>query len=115
MSGFFKETELREFSFEDKLRWCLRTIVNSCNPHEIRKERGKLYYYEYSDKYHYYSFVVNNFHKPKVLPESEFNDLKFWIDENNICFIELQDAKYEFHLSMLLRVQLGLIKAIGKK
>ena len=109
MKGFFKETEIRNFSFEDKLKWALRNIVNSCNPIEFRKEHGGYYYY--NNVYHRYSFPVCSFVVPNQLPESEFNDLKYWI-ENNMCHIELDNAEYTFHLSMLLRVEKGLLKAI---
>jgi len=111
MKGFFKETEIRNFSFEDKLKWALRNIVNCCHLTEVRKIkiREETYYYSNTRKYH--TFPECSFKVPEKLPESEFDDLKFWI-EDDVCHIELDNAKYIFHLSMLLRVEKGLLKAM---
>jgi hypothetical protein len=84
-------------------------ITNCLNLVEVEKVRGKAYYH--NEIYKRYSFPRCSFIIPKKLPESIFDDLKFWI-ENDMCFIELSDAKYQFHLSMALRVKQGILKAI---
>jgi hypothetical protein len=112
MRGFFKDTELKKFTFEDKLHWVLRNIINAVNPVESFKQRER--FKDYYGKSYSYSFPVCDFTEPKSLPESPFDDLKFWI-ENETCFIELENAKYQFDLSMTLRVANGLLKTIKKK
>jgi hypothetical protein len=112
MAGLFKQSELRNFSFNDKLKWAIMNITNCLNLIEVEKVRVKEYPYPYNSiKYKLHSFSRCSFIIPKKLPESIFNDLKFWI-EDDVCFIELGDAKYQFHLSMALRVKQGILKAI---
>ena len=109
MQGFFKIEERKEFSFEDKLKWALKNVTNSCNPKETHKERIE-YYDLKKNKKKSLTIPICEFTVPKMLPESVFDDLRFWIDDET-CFIELPDAKYQFHLSQLLRVNKGLLKA----
>ena len=98
MKRFF-ETE-KEAAFNEKLKWAFTWLMGVCRVVEGDKEG----YYMWNKglrvrKY----FRKAIFILPETMPTSPCDDLSISI-EDDIAIIELSNAKYMFHLSMILYV-----------